>query len=88
MIINLILNVLVQAVGVIFSPFPAVTTLPTFGGPDIDALLVSTMGQLNKVLNVFWPVKILMQAFLFLMSYYAGKLVLKLFLGSRVPANT
>ncbi len=30
---------------------------------------------------------IVMQAFLFLMTYYAGKLVLKLFLGSRVPAR-
>lgn len=85
MLINLLLNALVMAVGAIFSWLPQVETLPTIAGYDIDAALVTGIGQVNTFLNAFWPLKIMFQGFLFLLGYYAIKIGIRFFFGSRSP---
>lgn len=85
MIINLLLNVLIGIVGVFFSWLPAVDTLPSIFGFDIDGALVSGMGQLNFVRTQVWALNYLFLGFLFIMGYFGVKMVVRLFLGSRTP---
>ncbi len=87
MLVNLVLNVFVLILGAIFSWLPQVTTLPFIVDFDIDTALVNGVGQLHTFLSAFWPLGIMFQGFLFLLGYYAIKMVLKFFLGSRAPAN-
>jgi hypothetical protein len=87
MIINLLLNVVVLILGAVFSWLPQVQTLPYIVDFDIDTALVQGVGQLKTFLNAFWPIEIMFQGFLFLMGYFAIKMVLKFFLGGRAPAN-
>lgn len=87
MIINLLLNVLISLIGVIFKPFDPITVLPTIGGVDIDTQLVTAVGWMNRIFETFWPLEIMMRAFMFIMGYYATKLILKFFLGSRTPGH-
>lgn len=85
MIINLLLNLLVLILGGIFSWLPEITTLPTIADYDIDTALVTGMGYFNSFATAVWPLKVLMQGFLFLLGYYLVKVALKFFLGSRTP---
>lgn len=87
MIVSLILNFIVLIVGVLFSWTDRVTSLPTIAGYNIDAALVQGMGYTKTFFQTFWPLSIMFQGFLVLMSYYMVKMVLRLFLGSRAPAN-
>lgn len=87
MIIAFLLNFVVLIIGAIFSLLPAVETLPTIGGFDIDAALVTGIGQLNAFVTAFWPVKIMFVGFLFLMGYYAFKIGLKFLIGHRAPGH-
>lgn len=85
MLINLLLNFMVMTVGAIFSWLPTVETLPTIGGYDVDAALVTGMGQVMTFFNTFWPLKIMFQGFLFLLGYYAIKIGIRFFFGARSP---
>lgn len=87
MITNLVINIFVLVVGALFSFFPQVTVLPTIGGFDIDAALVTAMGQLNTLMATFWPLYILMQGALFLLIYFAVKIGIKFLIGHRTPGN-
>lgn len=87
MIINLILNILVDAISVVFIAFDPITTLPVVGGVDIDANLVTAIGWFNRITVALWPLAVMMEAFLFIMGWYVIKLTLKLFLGSRTPGH-
>ena len=65
---------------------PVITTLPTILGVDIDTALVQGVGALYSYANVVWPIKDVFLGLIFgLLPYYAIKLGLKLFLGSRTP---
>jgi hypothetical protein len=81
----LLLNVFVLFLGAFFSYFPVVDTLPTIVGYDIDTALVNGMGQLHAFFETFWYLGVLFQGFIALMVYYAGKMAVKLFFGSRAP---
>ncbi len=87
MIVILILNFISIALGFIFGWLPVVDKLPTIGGFDIDAALVTGMGQFNNFIQTFWPIQILMQGFLVLMGYYAIKMLVRFFFGSRAPST-
>lgn len=83
MIVNLILNIIVLFLGGIFSWLPAVTTLPTINGYNIDAFMVQGVGSLQTLAVAFWPLAIMFQGFLAIMGYFLIKMVVKFFLGSR-----
>lgn len=85
MIVGLFLNIIVLFIGAVFIWLPQVETLPLIVGFDIDTALVNGIGQLNVFLNAFWPIKIMIQGFLFLMGYYGLKMILRFFLGQRAP---
>ena len=85
MIINLVLNILVDMLSLLFYAFDPIITLPTIFGVDIDTNLVNAVGWLNRIMETLWPLEVLMYGFLFLLGYYSTKLLLKLFLGSRTP---
>lgn len=87
MIVNLILNTVVLFVGAIFSWLPVVTTLPTIGGFDIDAALVSGMGIFNYYCTIVWPIHTIFLGFLVLMGYYTLKVGLRVFFGNRTPGG-
>lgn len=87
MITNLLINLVVLILGAIFSWLPQVTTLPTINGYDIDGALVTGVGQLNVFMTTFWPIKYMFYGFLFLMGYYAIKIVVVFFLGHRAPGG-
>ncbi len=85
MLIGLLLNVIVLILGAIFSWLPQVTVLPHIVDYDIDSALNDGVGQLYFFMNAMWPIKILFQGFLALCAYYAIKMIIKFFLGSRAP---
>jgi hypothetical protein len=87
MIVDLLLNVLLLVIGAIFSILPIVYTLPTIAGYDIDAALVSGIGQFNVFTTAFWPLSVMFQGFLVIMLYYALKMGLRFFLGHRAPGQ-
>ncbi len=70
-----------------FSWLPAVTTLPTIGGFDIDSALISGMGQVQTIFSAFWPLQIMFIGFLFIMGYFIIKVGVRIFFGSRTPGN-
>ena len=85
MILGFLLKSLVALVAAIFSIFPTVDKIPSIGGFDIDTELLKGIGTLNTILDTFWPLKILMNGFLFILAYYGVKILIRLFLGSRSP---
>jgi hypothetical protein len=85
MLVMLLLNVIVLFLGAFFSFFPTVDTLPLIVGYDIDGALVSGVGQLHSFFATFWYLGVLFQGFLALMVYYAGKMIVRVFFGSRAP---
>lgn len=87
MIITFLLNLVVAVLNIIFSWLPTITTLPTVNGYDIDTALLNGMGQLNLVMQTFWPLQTMFNGFLVLMGYYGIKMTLRLFLGHRAPAH-
>lgn len=86
MIVAFLFNLIVLVIGAVFSILPAVTTLPTINGFDIDAALVSGMGQVHTFFITFWPLSIMFQGFLFLMGYYALKIGIRFIIGHRAPS--
>lgn len=87
MIISLLINVIITILGAIFVWLPRVDKLPNIGSFDIDAAMVSGLTYFNRILDVFWPIKTVMTAFLILMGYYGLKMLVRFFLGSRAPAH-
>lgn len=87
MIIAFLFNLIVLIIGAIFSILPQVTTLPTIAGFDIDAALVSGMGEVNAFFNAFWFAKYMFGGFLVLMSYYSLKLIIRFIVGHRAPGS-
>lgn len=87
MIVNIIFGIIALILGAVFSWLPVVTTLPTIGGFDIDAALVSGMGQFNTLANAIWPLKDMFAAFLVLMLYYGLKMLVIFVLGHRAPGH-
>lgn len=87
MITNLALNIIVLFLGAIFSWLPTITNLPNILGFDIDAALVTGMGQFNQFANTFWPLKLMFQGFLVIMIYFGIKMALRFLLGHRAPGH-
>ena len=87
MIFTAILNLLVNIVNVIMALFPDASKLPTIAGYDIDTALQNASGQFHYFMTVVWPIGVLFQGFLVLMAYYLLKMIVRLFLGSRIPGQ-
>lgn len=87
MIITLLLGFVVAVVGLTLSIFPTITKIPNVLGYDIDTALVSGIGSLNSFLDTFWPIKIMITGFLYLLGYYSLKIALKFIFGHRSPHN-
>lgn len=87
MIINLLVNTFVEVVGAIFQFFPAIDTLPTIGGYDIDTALVGGMGVLRTFMVSFWPLQDMFLGFLALLAYFGIKVLGRFLLGHRFPAR-
>jgi len=85
MLIMLLLNVVVIALGGIFVWLPEVLVLPNIVGYNIDGALITGMGYVNRVFEVLWPLAIMWAGFLYLMAYYIIKMGVKFLLGHRAP---
>jgi hypothetical protein len=87
MLVTLLLNLIVAIIGAVFSNFPVVTTLPTIVGYDIDSALVNGVGYVYTYIDAFWYLKLILEGFFVLTTYYALKISLRFILGSRTPAQ-
>lgn len=87
MIIAFLFNLIVLIISAVFSILPQVTTLPTIAGFDIDAALVTGMGEVNAFFTAFWFAKYMFLGFLVLMSYYSLKLIIRFIVGHRAPGS-
>jgi len=85
MLIMLLLNVVVVALGGIFVWLPEVLVLPDIVGYNIDGALVMGMGYVNRVFETIWPLAIMWTGFQYLMAYYIIKMGVKFLLGHRAP---
>lgn len=81
MIITAILSFIIYGLGFLLSPLPTVDTLP-YG---VDTALSVGVGYFNVIASAFPPFGLMMQVSLIYISYRIALMVLKLFLGSRVP---
>lgn len=80
-----LLNVVVIALGGIFTWLPAVDTLPNIVGYNVDSALLQAMGYSNRIFEAFYPLAIMFQASLVLFGYYIIKMGLRFLLGHRAP---
>jgi hypothetical protein len=87
MAIQLLLQMFIGTLNVLFGWLPQITRLPEIGGFDIDTALVGGVQLLYRFLDSMWPIKIMFQGFLFLMSFYLIKIIGGLILGSRLPGK-
>lgn len=87
MIIQLIITSLVSIVNLITSFLPNITTLPSIGGYDIDTALVSGVGMFYTYTEAVWPIAVVFQGFLFLLTYYSVKMIFKFLFGHRAPGS-
>ena len=87
MIVTLLVNLIVGALGLLLAIFPDVTTLPTVFGYDIDGALVDGMGKFNTLSSNVWALQYVFYGFLAIISYYALKKVWNVFLGARSPTH-
>lgn len=84
----MIMATVVYILNAIFGIFGTVTTLPTIGGYDIDAALVTGMGSFYAFTNAMWPVTDVMGGVAVLYTYYFVKMVARFLLGHRAPGST
>lgn len=84
MIIEFTLDTIITVLNVILSWLPDATTLPQIVGADLDGSLVTAVSFLRRIMEVYWFLGIIFDGFLFLLVYYITKMVLKLFLASRL----
>lgn len=85
MIVNFLINIILDFLAALFSWLPDVERLPEIVGFDIDAAIVTGVGQLQTFFATFWPIQIMFNGFLFIMGYYIVKMTLQFFLGHRAP---
>ena len=85
MLIMLLWNVVILAIGSIFAWLPIVVTLPNIVGYNIDGALITGMGYVNQVITNIWPLYYVVQGMLYLMLYYTIKMGLRFLLGHRAP---
>ena len=84
MLIYLILKLILSVIGLILLPFPTVTELPL----GIDPVLSMAVSWMYGAIATLPYLEIVWQSFLWLLGFELAFLILKLFLGSRTPANT
>jgi hypothetical protein len=87
MVLQLLAQIILGILTILFGWLPQITTLPPIGGYDIDTALVNGVGFFYTYANAVWPVEVAFQGFLFLMGYYLLKMLLKFFLGHRAPGT-
>jgi len=85
MITQLLIIVLMSILSILFALLPTVTVLPSIAGFDIDTAIGNGVAVLYRLFELFWPLEILLQGLLFLLGYFALKLLVKVFFGSRLP---
>jgi len=83
MITYLILSFLVSIVGILFSLFPIIEELPW----GVDSFLASGVSTFKAMSTFFPPFETLLSCALIYVSFRMGLLVIKFFLGSRVPSH-
>lgn len=85
MLVQFFIQVIITLLEIVFSWMPDVTTLPTIGGYDIDAALVTGVGSFKEYITVVWPIAVVFEGLMFLLGYYFLKMILKFFFGQRAP---
>jgi len=83
MIIQLLLQILISGLNVIFGWLPDASTLP-FG---IDEILVDGVGQFKALMALIPPLETVFTAFMIYLSFRLGLILLKVFLGNRTPQH-
>jgi hypothetical protein len=81
MITALLISFVIASLSVIFGWLPLVDTLP-FG---IDAAFTTGFSAWNAFLEFMWPLQVVWQAMIFYYGFLALLMMLKFFLGSRIP---
>ena len=85
MLITAILNLLSAIFKAMFFFLPAVNTLPTIAGYDIDTALVTGVGQAYQFATYIWPIYDVLIGAMFIWTFHIGMLFLRLLLGHRAP---
>jgi len=83
MIIHLILSVVTVFANILTSWLPDVEVLPL----GLDPILNTAVGYFNGVTETLPYLNVVWQCFLYILSFEILLLVLKIFLGSRVPTH-
>jgi len=81
MIIHLLFSIIIMIFNTLVSWLPSVSVLP-FG---MDSLWISSVGYFKGFMLIFPPLEIVYQAFVFYLGFRLLLIVLKVFLGKRVP---
>ena len=87
MLVQVLVNSIIDFFNATVSWLEPVTALPTVFGFDLDGALTTGIGEMRTLFNTFWVFEIIFQGFLVLMGYYVIKMLMRLFLGNRLPAS-
>lgn len=83
MILQILFSIVFSIVTLLFSFLPDGNTLP-FG---IDNILITATQYFYAFVDVFPPMGIVLQAFLYYLGFKIAMLILKLFIGHRAPVT-
>lgn len=83
MILTYIINALFTVLASLLSVFPSVTALP-FG---IDSFLITSVGQIYTITQLFWPLIPVFNCLIFYIPIKVALWTLKLVLGSHNPID-
>ena len=85
--LTIIFTVINISLGVVFSVFGTVTTLPNVLGFDIDSALITGIQYFNQIATVFWPLKLELLGVLSIFAYIGIKKIIIITMGSRSPVK-
>lgn len=83
MIIDALLNMFADLGRVLGLILPSVETLPL----GIDEALSTAIGWIRSLIEVAWPVEVILEVVLWYITFRIALTLIKLFLGHRAPAH-
>jgi len=81
MITQFFFTIIITVFDSITSFLPQVSSLP-FG---IDGVLQTSIGWVNSLVVLFWPIEVILSVFLWYLTFRVGLVLLKLIMGTRTP---
>lgn len=85
MISQAIFSLLILVLGAVFGLLPDATTLPTWGGVNLDTIFSNGFGYVRYLATIFPPLTVIISAASIYLGFRLILIIVKLVLGHRSP---